>query len=166
MTGTIQRIKNRHYPEEEPTGPWIKIFVLYRKMSSVVLQIAQRLTNTFVVTSSAAYSFSTDAVEFFSNANATSLGNSYIIPVASFGTGTLPAAGATLTANATLKDLGKEVRFGTPDEASLVVYRKVQRAGLASTNGRSLDSSDTFYVCVENNTDLTGNKVKVGVARV
>lgn len=140
-------------------------------MSSVQSQIAQRLTKNFQVVSASAYLLTATNVEtavLAGTATATALGNSYILSKATaLAANDFPTASATtLTTGDTLLDLGKEVRFGTQDASDLVVYRLVLLPGTAANNGLSGDPANKFYVCVQNNTTLTGNNLFVGVARV
>jgi len=148
-------------------------------MTSVNSQFAQRLTKNLIVNSVA------DSPKFFTSSdlsdlvadnkpNVTKLGSSYIVKASVIETvlTNFQANGASFPAiNATLKDMGKEVRIGTPTEASLVVLRLVQVAGPVDNNGTpdDYDADGTAYVVVENNVDdpaVTNTDLQVRVARV
>ena len=148
-------------------------------MTSVNLRIAQPLTKHFIVDN-------TDtSPRFYTNAdlsdlvtdnkpNVTKLGSSYIVKASAIATvldGFSAGGDSFPSVNTTLKDMGKEVRIGTPTEASLVVLRLVQLPGPVANNGTpdNYDTDGTAYVVVENNVDdpaVTNNDLQVCVARV
>lgn len=146
-------------------------------MTSVNSQFAQRLTKNLIVTVSSPAFFTNDDLSYLVTSNkpyVTKLGSSYIVK-ASEATGILGGFSANGTAapliNATLKDMGKEVRIGTPTEASLIVLRLVQVAGPVDNNGTpdDYDTEGTGYVVVENNVDdpdVSNSDLEVRVARV
>ena len=133
-------------------------------MPSIGSQLAQRLTKSFTVVKAGTAAFTFADVETLLG-SPTQLGNNYIYTVDNFINANLPGnSGSSLDANKTLKDLGKEIRYGTQDEQGLLVLRLVQRAGSVSNNG--VDTNPAFYVVVENNVSGLAARYDVGVARV
>ena len=57
--------------------------------------------------------------------------------------------GKTVREHSSLRDLGKEIRIGTQNEASLIVFRLVELQGKSRDLGNSLKSRYVGYVCVE-----------------
>ena len=146
-------------------------------MTSVNSQFAQRLTKNLIVTNSLGNFFNDSDLSLLVQDNkpyVTKLGSSYIVKaseVVSILNNFAATGGALPAANATLKDMGKEIRIGTPTEASLVVLRLVQVAGPVENNGtpNNYDTDGTGYVVVENNVDNTevnNLSFEVCVARV
>ena len=147
-------------------------------MSSVNAQYAQRITKSFVVHVSATDMFTEEDIANFVKDNrpfVKKLGSTYVVSETSNdfkdliedGATGLTASNATGDENTIVKDMGKEVRFGTSSESSLIVMRLVQLVGPSLSNGTAdaYNGDALGYVVVENNTsDVTG--FDVGVARV
>jgi hypothetical protein len=155
-------------------------------MTSVNSFVAQRVTPSFTVTSTAAPALVTLAQVYAwydrNKANVSKLGNTYVMSAANF-TASSAAILNDLTFNGstfnvvgtTLKDFGEVIRIGTPTAADLIVLRRVQIPGLAENNGSPAngsytavgDATGTGYVVVQNNSDVAGasSKFLVYVAR-
>lgn len=73
--------------------------------------------------------------------------------------------GKCVKEHASLRDLGKEVRIGTQNEAALIVFRLVELQGKSRDLGNNVKGRYTGYVCVEVLPRDNGH-FKVKVARV
>ena len=119
------------------------------------MTFSQRPSKGFTVTAAAAgnFGFTKTAIETFTNAAATSVGNSYILSVDP--ATVIPDSSVALVLGQTLKDMGKTVRFGSPTEPCLYEFRLVQAPGTYATDGKTGDAAKTFYVLVSNMTTST-----------
>jgi hypothetical protein len=159
-------------------------------MTSIAAKYSQRLTRGFALNgqgpsgSNYAAAFKLSDFETWYDANASKIkkvGSVYIIdgvyPGSTFLDVLLGNNGATyldhtldqITSKKTLRDLGSEIHIGTSAETNLLVFRRIQLAGLASNNGGSGDSEMSGYVVIEcNASDLSTNnaRFRVAVARV
>jgi hypothetical protein len=162
-------------------------------MTSLKTNYSQRLTNNYIVIPlnfdtgaivSNCYLISESALAQWASDNASKLtvvGNVYTTSLANFpgvvnniGNGiwtdqyyTLPNGGY-VNPGVTLKDMGKDVYIGTPQESNLLHLRLVQVPGPVANSG---EGGMTGYVFVEGNCDLFTNPLGstypiISVARV
>ena len=142
-------------------------------MPSVGTKIAQRLTKSFV-TNSDAYLLHSDVSSWVDYGSPTQVGNLYIYDSPSSfidgmeglwneGANFYPEGNA-LPSNITLKDLGKDIYFGTRDEPNLVHMRLVGYPGSVANLGQG---GIVGYTYVEiNSSELAVYGITVGVSRV